>query len=64
MKKAVIWDLDGTLLDSYDVIVESIYRTFLENGLACSKEEIHRHAIRFSISSLFSEYAQKKQIDV
>ena len=24
MKKAVIWDLDGTLFDSYDVIVESI----------------------------------------
>lgn len=64
MKKAVIWDLDGTLLDSYDVIVESINRTFMENDMICSKEDIHRHAIKFSISSLFSEYAQRKNIDV
>ena len=64
MKKAIIWDLDGTLLDSYDVIVDSIYRTFLENDISCSKEEIHRHAIRFSINSLFSAYAQQRGIDV
>ena len=63
MKKAIIWDLDGTLLDSYDVIVESIYHTFLENDICCSKEEIHRHAIRFSINSLFSEYAERNSID-
>ena len=64
MKKSVIWDLDGTLLDSYDVIVESIYQTFLEQDIICSKEEIHQHAIRFSISSMFFEYAQQKHIDV
>ena len=64
MKKAVIWDLDGTLFDSYDVIVESIRLTFLEHGIVCDKEEIHRHAICFSISSLFSEYAQRYHIDV
>lgn len=64
MKKAVIWDLDGTLFDSYDVIVESIYQTFSEYGLSCSKEEIHRHAICFSISSLFAEYSQRENMDV
>jgi len=64
MKKAVIWDLDGTLFDSYDVIVNSIYQTFAEYGIACSKEEIHRHAICFSISSLFSEYAHRRNLDV
>lgn len=64
MKKTVIWDLDGTLLDSYDVIVESIYQTFLEQNIVCSKEEIHQHAICFSISSLFSKYAQQNHIDV
>ena len=64
MKKAVIWDLDGTLFDSYDVIVESICRTFAEYGISCSREDIHQHAICFSISSLFSEYAQRYHIDV
>lgn len=64
MKKAVIWDLDGTLFDSYDVIVESIYQTFSEYSISCSKEEIHRHAICFSISSLFAEYAQRENMDV
>ena len=64
MKKAVIWDLDGTLFDSYDVIVESIYQTFSEYSVSCSKEDIHRHAICFSISSLFAEYAQRENMDV
>ena len=64
MKRAVIWDLDGTLFDSYDVIVESIYQTFSEYSISCSKEEIHRHAICFSISSLFAEYAQRENMDV
>ena len=64
MKKAVIWDLDGTLFDSYDVIVESIYQTFSEYSVSCTKEDIHRHAICFSISSLFAEYAQRENMDV
>ena len=64
MGKAVIWDLDGTLFDSYDVIVDSIQLTFAEFGIQVSKEEIHRHAICFSISSLFAEYAQRHYMDV
>ena len=64
MKKTVIWDLDGTLLDSYDVIVESIYRTFLDNDILCTREEIHRHVIEFSVNSLFEQYAKLENIDV
>ncbi|MBQ8360079.1 MAG: HAD-IA family hydrolase [Oscillospiraceae bacterium] len=57
MKKAIIWDLDGTLFDSYGVIVESIFLTFQENGIPMSLDEIHRHAINFSIKSLFAGIA-------
>lgn len=64
MKKAVIWDLDGTLLDSYDVIVESLLMTLSKYGISCKKEEIHRHIIAFSISSLFSKYAAQNMLDV
>ena len=52
MKKAVIWDLDGTLFDSYGVIVESLYLALKENGVELPLQEIHSHAIHFSIQSL------------
>lgn len=55
MKKAMIWDLDGTLLDSYDVIVESICMAFSEFGIPYTKEEIHAVAIQASIKTLFAE---------
>ena len=54
MKKAIIWDLDGTLLNSYDVIVESICLTFAEFGIPCVKDEIHSVAIRSSINAQFA----------
>ena len=59
MKKAVIWDLDGTLLDSYAVIVDSIYLAFQEFGITMTKEEIHQHTIRFSTKSLFHKTADE-----
>lgn len=59
MKKAVIWDLDGTLLDSYDVIVESIYLTFQEFGICITRESIHQHTIEFSTKSLFHQIAEQ-----
>ena len=58
MKKAVIWDLDGTLFDSYDVIVESIYLTLMNQGIAMDLEQIHQFAIRSSIKALFAKIAQ------
>ena len=64
MKKAVIWDLDGTLLESYHVIVESIYLTFREAGIEMSRETIKEFAIRSSSSSLFYSVADEKGIDV
>lgn len=51
MSKAFIWDLDGTLLDSYPTIVSSIYETYREFGIETSREEILRHSIRESVSS-------------
>ena len=58
MVKSVIWDLDGTLFDSYDVIVESIYRVFQENNIAFSMDEIRKYALKFSINSLLKKMSE------
>lgn len=62
MKTAVIWDLDGTLFDSYPVIVESIYLTFQEAGVHLSREEIKEFAIRTSSNALFYDVADERGI--
>ena len=63
MKKAIIWDLDGTLLDSYDVIVESICLTFAEFGIPYSRDEVHRTAIQASIKRLFADIGSEYGVD-
>lgn len=43
-----IWDVDGTLIDSYPCIVESLYRMTKRHGIDRSKEEIHTFIIERS----------------
>ena len=50
MKKAFIWDLDGTLLDSYGVIVDSLYQIYKEKGFEIDKQEILYDVINESVS--------------
>ena len=62
MKKTVIWDLDGTLFDSYDVIVESIYLALKEHKIMMDLEQIHQYAIAFSIKSLFAKVSKEHSV--
>lgn len=57
--KAFIWDLDGTLLDSYDVIVRSLIETFMEVGITLDYNEVHEYVIRYSISNFFKMMESK-----
>ena len=41
MTKAFIWDLDGTLLDSYDAILAGIEETYAHYGLDFDRASIH-----------------------
>ena len=50
MKQAFIWDLDGTLLDSYKIIVDSLYQIYLEKGIKLDKKEILFDVINESVS--------------
>lgn len=55
MYKTFIWDLDGTLLDSYKTIVDGLYDTYKEYGIELNKEEIHEHVITYSVSSFINK---------
>jgi phosphoglycolate phosphatase-like HAD superfamily hydrolase len=45
----MIWDLDGTLLDSYEVIVATLYKTYKEYGIELDKEYILREVITYYV---------------
>ena len=50
MKPTFIWDLDGTLFDSYDVIVDSLCDVYKEKlNIDLDKEEVRQEAIRYSV---------------
>ena len=56
--KAFIWDLDGTLLDSYGVIVSSILETCRSYGLQLERKEVHRQIIRHSVTCYLESAAR------
>ena len=47
---AFIWDLDGTLIDSYEIIVDSLYQIYKEKGFDIDKKEILNDVINESVS--------------
>ena len=57
MEIALIWDLDGTLLDSYPVIVSSLKDTYSEYGLELDREEIYRYVITYSVTAFIEKMA-------
>lgn len=57
-----IWDLDGTLLDSYDVIVNALYDVFKLYDIKISKEEIENEAIKHSVSYLLNHIVLNKNV--
>ena len=50
MSISLIWDLDGTLIDSYGVILGSLETVCKENNFPFDKEEVSRHVIRYSVN--------------
>ena len=56
---AVIWDLDGTLLDSYGIIVDSLHRIYSEKGVDIDKKEILFDVINESVSYFIKKTEQR-----
>ena len=56
---ALIWDLDGTLLDSYGIIVPSLQETLAEFQLDTEAEALLRRVTETSVSAVIREAAEK-----
>ncbi len=52
-KLAFIWDLDGTLLDSYETIVTSVSKTLQEFNISLDREMIYKEIITTSVNDFF-----------
>lgn len=54
-KTACIWDLDGTLVDSYGIIVSSLRDAYREFGIELDPEEIRREVIIRSVGDFITQ---------
>ncbi|WP_170242924.1 HAD-IA family hydrolase [Streptococcus suis] len=59
MKPTFIWDLDGTLLDSYQAILAGIEETYAQFDIPFDREEIHAFILTYSVKDLLARDAQK-----
>ena len=62
-RRAFIWDMDGTLVDSYPAIVPAAQKTCAEFGLHYSTEYIHDFVIRSSVGTLLEQAAAELGTD-
>ena len=63
-KIAFIWDLDGTLLDSYEAILSGIEETFGQFSIPYDKEIVREFILKFSVQDLFVQVAEERKLDV
>ena len=63
-KTAFIWDLDGTLLDSYEAILSGIEETFGQFAIPYDKEQVREFILKFSVQDLMEKVAEERKLDV
>ena len=63
-KTAFIWDLDGTLLDSYEAILSGIEETFAQFSIPYDKEKMREFILKFSVQDLLEQVAEERNLDV
>ena len=61
---AFIWDLDGTLLDSYEAILAGIEETYHQFSLPYNKEKVRAFILKYSIQDLLEQVAKDRGLDV
>ena len=63
-KIAFIWDLDGTLLDSYEAILSGIEETYAQFSIPYDKEQVTEFILKFSVQDLLEKVAEERKLDV
>lgn len=63
MTPTFIWDLDGTLLDSYEAILAGIQETYEQYNLPFDREEVKQFILRYSVKDLLVRDADKYGLD-
>ncbi len=63
-KTAFIWDLDGTLLDSYEAILSGIEETFGQFSIPYDKEKVREFILKYSVKDLLVQVAEDRNLDV
>ena len=62
-KTAFIWDLDGTLLDSYEAILSGIEETFAQFSIPYDKEKVREFILKYSVQDLLEQVAEERNLD-
>lgn len=60
---ALIWDLDGTLLDSYEAILDGIAETYDHYGLPFDRTSIRSYILQHSVQDLLDKAAAQYGLD-
>jgi len=60
---AFIWDLDGTLLDSYEAILSGIEETFGQFSIPYDKEKVREFILKFSVQDLLVQVAEERNLN-
>ena len=63
-KTAFIWDLDGTLLDSYEAILSGIEETFDQFSIPYDKEKVREFILKYSVQDLLVQVAEERKLDM
>lgn len=61
-KYNLIFDCDGTLVDSYPAIVDKVYTLFKNQGIECGKEEIREYSLRTTVGDCIEMLARRHGI--
>jgi len=63
MKHSFIWDLDGTIIDSYEIIVENLATVAEQLNLTYSRNEIYQFVKSKSVRAFFDVLSDRSDYD-
>ena len=61
---AFIWDLDGTLLDSYEAILSGIEEPYAQFSIPFDREKVRAFILKYSVQDLLMQVAEERGLDV